>query len=150
MQYSNRRFSSEEVSAIVRRALESQGGLDDISYEDLEEIALQSGISVGRLRQAIADEERLGEFERAKETWLTQTKSAFFKYLRAYCIVNGFLFLINVITAPGGYLWVVWPILGWGIGLAFGVSETFFPNEHKVERGARRILRRRDKAAPDS
>ena len=55
MQYSNRRFSSEEVGAIVRRALESQGGLDDISYEDFEEIARQSGISEGRLRQAIED-----------------------------------------------------------------------------------------------
>ena len=146
MQYSNRRFSSEEVGAIVRRALESQGGLDDISYEDFEEIARQSGISEGRLRQAIEDEERLGEFERAKETWLARKKSAFFKHLRAYCIVNGFLFLINILTNPG-YLWVVWPILGWGISLAFGVSETFFPSEHKVERGAQRVLQRREKAA---
>ncbi|MGQ4808523.1 hypothetical protein NKDENANG_01906 [Candidatus Entotheonellaceae bacterium PAL068K] len=138
----NRRFTSDEVSAIVRRALGRQNGSHAISYADLEDIARQSGISASHLHQAIAEEERFREREQAKAKWHGRRKATFFYHLRAYCIINGFLFLVNVITDPGGYLWVVWPVLGWGIGLAFHLSATFFPHEQKVERGTRRLLRR--------
>lgn len=145
MDDANRQFTSDEVSAIVRRALQSQVASDSISFTDLLDIAQQSGISESALRQAIEEEDTLGELERAKETWLWRRKSAFFRHLRTYCIVNGFLFLLNVITNPGGYLWVVWPILGWGIGLAFSAAEAFFPSHDRVERGARHLLRRQQR-----
>ena len=145
MDDANRHFTNDEVSAIVRRALRNQLGSDHISYADLLDIAQQSGISESALRQAIEEEDTLGELERAKETWLLRRKSAFFRHLRTYCIVNGFLFLLNVITNPGGYLWVVWPILGWGIGLAFNAADAFFPNHDRVERGARHLLRRQQR-----
>ena len=145
MDDTNRHFSSDEVSAIVRRALQSRAASDHISYTDLLDIAQQSGISESALRQAIEEEETLGELERAKDTWLLRRKSAFFRHLRTYCIVNGFLFLVNVITDPGGYVWVVWPILGWGIGLAFDAAEAFFPSNDRVERGARHLLRRQQR-----
>jgi hypothetical protein len=60
-------------------------------------------------------------------------------------LYRGFLFLLNVITNPGGYLWVVWPILGWGIGLAFSAAEAFFPSHDRLERGARHLLRRQQR-----
>ena len=87
MDDANRQFTSDEVSAIVRRALQSQVASDYISYADLLDIAQQSGISESALRQAIEEEETLGELERAKETWLWRRKSAFFRHLRTYCIV---------------------------------------------------------------
>jgi hypothetical protein len=70
MDDTNRQFTSDEVSAIVRRALQSQVTSDQISYADLLDIAQQSGISESALLQAIEEEETLGEWERAKETWL--------------------------------------------------------------------------------
>jgi hypothetical protein len=145
MDDANRLFTSDEVSAIVRRALRGQVVSDHISYTDLLDIAQQSGLSESALRQAIEEEDTLGELERAKEAWLLRRKAAFFRHLRTYCIVNGFLFLLNVITNPGGYLWVVWPILGWGIGLAFNAAEAFFPSHDRVERGARHLLRRQQR-----
>ena len=145
MDYSDRHFTDEEVSSIVRRALRNQATPGRISYEDLAEIAQQSGVSETVLRQAIEEEETLGEFERAKEQWLQRRKSSFFHHLRTFCIVNGFLFVVNVMTNPGGYLWVMWPILGWGIGLAFNAAEALFPSEAKIERGARRLLRRQSR-----
>ncbi len=38
------------------------------------------------------------------------------RHLWAYGVVNGILFLINLLT--GGGWWVFWPIFGWGIALA--------------------------------
>lgn len=140
----NRRYTSEEVSGIVRRALEGKGGQDDVSHEDLLEIARQSGISAERIETAIEEEESLGEFEKAREQWLRRHRGEFFGHLRAFLIVNGFLLLVNLITDPLGYMWVIWPILGWGIGLTFHASSAFYPNERDVERGARKILRKRE------
>jgi 2TM domain-containing protein len=44
-------------------------------------------------------------------------KLAFRSHLIAYVIVNAGLVTINLITSSG-YFWAIWPIIGWGIGLA--------------------------------
>jgi hypothetical protein len=36
----------------------------------------------------------------------------------SYLLVSAMLVAIWLLTTPGGYFWPVWPILGWGIGLA--------------------------------
>ncbi len=78
---SNRRFTSEEVSAIVRRGLEHQSGAGDVSYEELEDIALQSGISAHVLPQVIADEEAHRERELAKAKWRKRRQRGFYHHL---------------------------------------------------------------------
>ncbi len=40
----------------------------------------------------------------------------FYIHCATYCIVNFGLFCINYFFTPGHY-WVIWPMLGWGIGL---------------------------------
>ena len=62
MEGSGRRFSSDEVTSIVRRALEGGGTHEDVDLEELEEIAGKSGVSVNRLREAIEEEDSLGSF----------------------------------------------------------------------------------------
>ncbi len=142
---SNRRFTSDEVSAIVRRGLEYQGGSGDISYEELEDIALQSGISAETLQQAMAEEDKHREHEQAKARWRKRRRSAFYHNLRAYVLVNLFLIAINLLTTPGGYFWPIWPILGWGLGLAFHAAATFFPNERQLDRRIRRRAHHKNK-----
>jgi 2TM domain-containing protein len=146
------RYTSEDVQEIIRRALRGGGDSDDVSYEELVDIAGQSGVSRERLLGVLEERERTLDLDEARELWKRRRKQKFFHHLRAYCIVNGFLFLMNLVTSPG-HFWVVWPVLGWGIGLAFDASEAFFPKESSVERGARSILRKKqrrlDKAAYD-
>jgi len=52
----------------------------------------------------------------------------FVKHLGSYVIIIGMLALINLMTLSGDFafskLWVVWPALGWGIGLAFDLLNT--------------------------
>jgi predicted membrane channel-forming protein YqfA (hemolysin III family) len=46
----------------------------------------------------------------------------FWSHLGIYLIVNAGLLALNLVTSPA-HLWVIFPILGWGIGLiAHGVS----------------------------
>lgn len=65
----SRRFSNEEVSRIVRRAL-IRGEEDTISFDELEEIAKHSGISANHLKAAIDEQETEGKLDEAKALWL--------------------------------------------------------------------------------
>ncbi len=53
--------------------------------------------------------------ERAALEYVRDIK-AFYINLWSYLIVMGFLLAINLLTDPS-YIWVVWPALGWGIGV---------------------------------
>lgn len=134
MSDSNRRFTTEEVSAIVRRGLEQQGSAGDISYAELEEIALQSGISAQTLQQVLAEEDKHREQRRVRTKRRQRRRAAFYRHALVYGLVSAFLFAINMMTTPDGYHWFVWPLWGWGLGLAFHAMATLFPNERKWKR----------------
>ncbi len=142
MEHANRRYSEEEVTQIVRHALSRGGVKDTISHDELVEIARSSGISGGKLEAAIENMETEGVFEASKVEWLQRHRGEFFRHLTSYCIINGFLLFVNLTTSRG-YLWVIWPMMGWGIGLAFHFVDTFFVSETKLDRGARRLLKQR-------
>ncbi len=49
-------------------------------------------------------------------------KIGFRSHATVYAVVNAGLAAVNLATSPG-YLWFVWPLGGWGIGLlAHGMS----------------------------
>jgi len=48
----------------------------------------------------------------------------FYLHLMAYAVVMTVLMIINLITWPF-YLWFLWPVLGWGIPLAFHALSVF-------------------------
>lgn len=62
------------------------------------------------------------EYARAKKR--VKAKKAFYQHLMSYAIVNLFLFALNIITSPSHY-WFIYPMLGWGIGLAFHYVDVF-------------------------
>ena len=45
-------------------------------------------------------------------------KLSFFLHLAVYVAVNVLLVAVNLLTTPE-HLWFYWPMLGWGIGVAF-------------------------------
>ena len=46
----------------------------------------------------------------------------FYFHLVSYFLVNAVLIVVNLLTSPE-YLWFIWPIMGWGVGLIIhGVS----------------------------
>ncbi|WP_373519307.1 2TM domain-containing protein [Pricia sp.] len=60
-------------------------------------------------------------YEKAKER--VETVKGFYGNLMAYCIVIPFLSFLNYKT--GGFPWVLFPILGWGFGIAMHGMEAF-------------------------
>jgi hypothetical protein len=133
-------YSKEEVDRILKRALESSpshGNL--ISETELLRIASELNIDPFLVRRAMSEDGSILEFENAKEVWRRRKKQSFYQHLATYVIVNGFLVGIDFVTS-GSFSWSIFPILGWGIGLALDFVESIFPSEEKVEKGAQKLM----------
>jgi fatty acid desaturase len=65
--------------------------------------------------------------EERRKAAVTQLKAKkdFKRSAFAYVIVNSFLVAIWVL-GDGGSFWPIWPILGWGIALAFQAWNAYF------------------------
>jgi len=53
-------------------------------------------------------------------------KPEFYRHLAVYVAVNLLLVVINLVTSRG-YFWAIWPLLGWGIGIAIHALRVFVP-----------------------
>ncbi|MFP5345904.1 MAG: 2TM domain-containing protein [Actinomycetes bacterium] len=55
-----------------------------------------------------------------------KARREFQAHLLAYILVNGFLVVIWAMTGAA-FFWPIFPILGWGIGLAFNAWNVYSP-----------------------
>jgi len=116
-------YSEQEAEEILRLASQSTG--EGISRERLLRMAEELGISPEAVASA-ADTVRTQRTELAeRREFVTAQRRAFFSHLVSYIVVNLGLVAINLVTQHR-ITWAIWPILGWGIGIAAQASQTFF------------------------
>ena len=86
------------------------------------------------------DPVRSEEELRRKAVERLQAKREFMAHLLAYVLVNVLLVVIWAVTGAG-FFWPIFPILGWGIGLAFHAWDVYAkePNEEKIRREMDRL-----------
>ena len=79
----------------------------------------------------------------------------FRSHLVSYLAICGFLLAINLMTSPG-YLWVMWPALGWGLAVvlhglnAYGIIADKEQEEEMIEEEVRRLERDGSKDFPEA
>ena len=56
--------------------------------------------------------------ERSRAIGRLKAKIGFKIHATAYLVVNVLMIAIWAMTDFGGYIWPIWPMFGWGIGLA--------------------------------
>lgn len=61
-------------------------------------------------------------YKKAKKR--VEAKMGFYIHLAVYIGVNILLIILNLITSPQ-YLWFIWPLFGWGIGVFFHGMSVF-------------------------
>ncbi len=136
---SEKLYSKEEVDRILKRAIDASPSYSgSITESELLRIATELNIDSAQVRKAMNEDVAVNEFESAKEIFRKRKRKSFYEHLTAYVIVNSFLVGIDYMTP--GISWSIFPILGWGIGLAFDFVDSFFPSEEKVEKGARKLM----------
>jgi post-segregation antitoxin (ccd killing protein) len=129
--FSSRKYTSDEVSRIIRRALKSKN--DDITtHSDLLELAKELGLDSATVETAVEEEQYEFEKERAQRIRIDRRKAGFKNHLWSYIIVIGALMLLNIFA--GGSWWFQWPALGCGIGLAFSFRAAYFATEGELRK----------------
>lgn len=68
----------------------------------------------------------------------------FYGNLTSYCIIIPFLAILNIVTAPG-YLWFLWPALGWGVGIVFHAISVFGIGKSWEERKIKELMEKDQK-----
>jgi hypothetical protein len=150
-----RTYTQEEVTEILKRALRQQSLRgDQLSHDELVEMAGEVGIDREALEAATADlaqtrEAELVKHDEARELAEERTRriARFASSLFTYLVVGVFLYFVDMKTSGG--TWYYWPVAGFGIALAFQLRGIFFPQEG-LERRRRHELkeaRRRERRA---
>ena len=101
------------------------------------------GIDPAKIQAVIEQEDSAMDVRVLKEKWLKRQRSEFREHLWAYIIINAALALINLFT-PGPW-WFQWPLICWGIGVAFHYRETHHPTEEAIEKGIEKMMRQEQK-----
>ena len=110
--------SDDDIDEILKLALRRQDGSGGDLRSRLNVAAQELGISDQDLEEAEAeylknkaDTQEFLEFKNRRRRELRE-------HVFSYLIVNAMLVAVNWISSAK-ITWAVWPILGWGIGLAF-------------------------------
>ncbi|RVU31141.1 2TM domain-containing protein [Neptunomonas marina] len=126
----NRGWSQEQLAEVaglsVRTVQRSEKG-QTVGAESLKAIAAVLEVDLAQLHVAQASDETLVADTSAEEQAARQHVKAvksFYSHLLSYTGVMVLLLLINVFTYSG-YWWVVWPALGWGIGVVSHAARAF-------------------------
>lgn len=142
-----RKYSREEVQAILARALESaheQG--DELSHEDLLSVARELGVSASAIEDAAANIDVELAVKRDVDERIRGRRRGFVSHLIPFIMVNALIASLNFML--GGPLWFLFPLLFWGIGLVFHARAAFLPDRPALERRSRkRIEREREREA---
>ena len=127
-------LSGLSVRTIQRIEKGQQAGL-----ESLKSLAAVFDIQVMELQKETKMNDELKETSKQKVVLEEVRKiKKFYLHLTTYILVIGLLCIINFINDPS-YLWVVWPALGWGLGIiyrglkAFKVISLFDANWEKKQ-----------------
>jgi hypothetical protein len=135
-----RSYTRDEVNAILARALERQQR-DLTTHRELVETAREIGLSSEAIdaaaREIAASRAGTEEKRLAKE----RLRRQLFNHAFSYFVVLAFLLAVNLLTSTA-YMWVVWPALGWGLGLLFHARAALFPDERRVARLAAKRAKR--------
>lgn len=80
---------------------------------------------------------------------LARKRVEFRIHLVVYCVTNAALWIIWYFTS-GSYLWPIWPMAGWGIGLVFHYlfeyrSSRFLSEQEEYEKLKRKFEQREER-----
>lgn len=115
-----KQYSEEAAREILRRAMEEDQQEKDFSREQLQAMADELGIShesLARAEQTWLSEERTLPEREDQVAFLRHRQQAFRSHAAMFVIVNIFLFFLNIATGFESW-WFIYPLLGWGMGLA--------------------------------
>lgn len=130
-------YSSEDIQHILQIALARQGENDELTRQQLWEIADELNIDLATL-QAAETQWLLSKTTSQKRQAFDLYRYNLFKQKTIkFLLVNGFLISLNLI-ATGGLSWSLYILLFFGFGLTHDWWKTFHSKDEEYERAFQR------------
>ncbi len=113
------RLTQSELEARLQEAVAARTLADlDVLLADLPDIATSPPPTSQQ------EQQRTSHAGRQRDHAGGCGERSFRAHATSYLLVMALLVAIWALTSPGGYFWPIWPMLGWGIGLAsHGLAE---------------------------
>ncbi len=134
-------YSEDQVDQILRYALAKKTNGQNLTKQQIYEIASDMGISETDFLASVQEwqstqvvRKEQVEFDRYKQKAL---KSNVLKY----AIVNSFLVALNLLTS-GKIGWAVYPLLFWGLAVAMDAWSTYQKESDEYEKQFQKWLRK--------
>lgn len=126
-------YDSEDVQQILQIALARKGEEDELTRQQLWEIAAELDIDTTTIQAAEQDWLERKTIDQNRRAFDLYRRDRFKQKLIRYIIVNGFFLSINWLMA-GTFGWSLYILLFWGIGIASNAWDTFQSRGEKYER----------------
>lgn len=130
---SERTYTKQEVDAILSRALEVQREGGTLDHADLVAAAREIGITDSAIESAAAEVLSTRDRQREVQEARAAAWRGFLRHLVPYVLVNVMLGVGNWLS--GGPPWVLFIVLGWGIGLASHLLRVLLASPEQLQRG---------------
>jgi hypothetical protein len=138
-----RRYSDDEVRAIVDRALKApDASAASITHDDLLALGEQIGITPEAMARAATAVDESRRESLATRVVSSRRRKLFAAHAAAYALLNGLFFAVNFFTTPGEW-WFLFPAVLWGLALAAHAAFAFATGVSQ-----RALERERSKLAP--
>ena len=136
-------YSTAQVSQILKRAVDLQEQrTPGLGFETLVEVAREVGVDRAALDAAARELHGYVPPRRAR----TRQVRRFNRHLATWGIFAVFFFVLNLLTSS--HLWFLYPVMGWGLGVALHALRVYMPEgdddearvDPEVARGARVLM----------
>ncbi|MGF1539922.1 MAG: 2TM domain-containing protein [Pleurocapsa sp.] len=130
-------YSQDDIQEILYLAIAAKDDRELLTRQHLLEIARELDIDGKTLE--IAEKQWLEQkaIDRQRQTFNLHRRQKFRQKLTKFLIVNGFLVVLNLISA-GTVSWSLYILLIWGLGLALHGWRTFQSQGEEYERAFQR------------
>jgi len=133
-----RRYSDEDIQAIIQRALEQQGAAKgDLTHADLLGIGEQVGVSAEALERAAGEVLAARRAAEASQRVTSTRRRWLAAHSAVFVVMNALLFTVNALTTPGEW-WFLFSAVLWGLALsghaAFSLGAGVSPKRQQRER----------------
>ena len=135
-QYSDS-YSPEDIQQILQRAIVSQQIDEELTRQQLWEIASELDIKNSTIVAAEKDWLAQKAVNRQRQAFDVYRRQRFQQKLTKYAIVNTFLVSFNFLVA-GTLSWSLYILLFWGLGVALNGWKTYLSKGEEYERAFQR------------
>ncbi len=134
-------YSEEQVDQILRYALARKTNGQDLTRQQVYEIASDMGVSEADFLAAVQEWQSKQAVRKEQVEFDKYRKKSFKSNLLKFAIVNSFLVALNFVTS-GRIGWAIYPLLFWGLAVALDAWVTYQSESEEYEKQFQKWLRK--------